>query len=336
MSETEQRAAIKFCVLLGKSFSETYELIQKAYLSDAYSRTRVYEWHKRFKDGRKSIESDPHPEKERIATSESMVNTARVIVLEDRRITLRELGDILGVSQTTAHTILRDYLHMRKVCARWIPRLLTPEQLEYRAFVCEQWKQRYSEEGDDFLKKIVTCDESWIHFYDPETKRQSQQWIGPNSPKPKKCKSIKSAQKVMILVFFDYQGIIYIHEVPEKQTITGKYYGEVIEKKLLPKLRKKRPNLIANGWLLHQDNASAHTSNFVKELFKRLDIETLPHPPYSPDLAKCDFWLFPNLKNHIRGTKFDSRKELMDAVIGYCNMVSRNGLEFVFRKWTER
>ncbi len=75
---------------------------------------------------------------------------------------------------------------MRKVCARWIPRLLTPEQLEYRAFVCEQWKQRYFEEGDDFLKKIITCDESWIHFYDPETKRQSQQWIGPNSPKPKK------------------------------------------------------------------------------------------------------------------------------------------------------
>jgi hypothetical protein len=78
-----------------------------------------------------------------------------------------------------------------------------------------------------------------IHFYDPETKRQSQQWIGPNSPKPKKCKSIKSAQKVMILVFFDYQGIIYIHEAPEKQAMTGKYYGEVIEKKVLPKLHNK-------------------------------------------------------------------------------------------------
>jgi hypothetical protein len=69
MSETEQRASIKFCVLLGKSFSETLELIKKDYLSDAYSITRVYDWHKKFKDGRKSIESDPHPEKERIATS---------------------------------------------------------------------------------------------------------------------------------------------------------------------------------------------------------------------------------------------------------------------------
>ncbi len=87
---------------------------------------------------------------------------------------------------------------------------------------------------------------------------------------------------------------------------------------------------------MHQDNAPAQTSNFTKELFKRLGIKTLPHPPFSPDLAKCDFWLFPNLENHIRGTKFDNRKELMDTVIGYCNMVSKNGLEFVFRKWTER
>jgi hypothetical protein len=51
--------------------------------------------------------------------------------------------------------------------------------------------------------------------------------VGPNSPKPKKCRAVKSAQKVMILVFFNFRGIIYTHEVPEKQTITGRYYSEL-------------------------------------------------------------------------------------------------------------
>jgi histone-lysine N-methyltransferase SETMAR len=171
MSAIEQRAAITFFLLLKKSFSETFELIKNTYENDAYGRTQVYEWHKRFSNERKSLEDDPQLEKEKPTKSETLMNTARVIVLEDRRITIRELSDLLGISHWTGHETLRDYLHMRKVCARWIPRLLTPEQLEYWVFVCEQWKQRYSQDNI-FLKNLVTCDESWIHFYDPETKRQ--------------------------------------------------------------------------------------------------------------------------------------------------------------------
>jgi hypothetical protein len=99
---------------------------------------------------------------------------------------------------------------------------------------------------------------------------------------------------------------------------------------------EKIPNLIENGYLLHQDNAPAHTSNIALETFRKLNIEILSHPHYSSDLAKYDFWLFPNLKNRIKGRKFESRKEVMDTVIGYNNMVSKNYLEFVYRSWTGR
>ena len=62
----------------------------------------------------------------------------------------------------------------------------------------------------------------------------------------------------------------------------------------------------------------------------------LPHPPYSPDLAICDFWLFPNLKNNLRGVKFESREELRYAVDRQLREMSRDGLQHVYAAWIER
>jgi hypothetical protein len=57
---------------------------------------------------------------------------------------------------------------------------------------------------------------------------------------------------------------------------------------------------IAKTWFLHHDNASSHTSFAVREFLAQHNITTFPHPPYSPDLAPCDFFLFPKLKTHLK------------------------------------
>ena len=66
--------------------------------------------------------------------------------------------------------------------------------------------------------------------------------------------------------------------------------------------------------MLHHDNAPSHSSRMVMDTVNKLGVELLPHPPHSPDLAICDFWLFPNLKNRLRGNKYESREELRCAV----------------------
>ena len=106
----------------------------------------------------------------------------------------------------------------------------------------------------------------------------------------------RSAGKVMAIFFCDIQGIILNHFVPPKTTVTGNYNASVIKSDLLPAIKRKRPQLMRSGILLHHDNAPGHSSHIVLDTIKELDIEILPHPPYSPDLAICDFWLFPNLK----------------------------------------
>ncbi len=119
-------------------------------------------------------------------------------------------------------------LGMRRVCARWVPRLLSDEQIATRVNMSNDFLRRYSKDGSHFLKKIVTTDETWINLYEPETKIQSSAWRRPSSPPPKKAKTQASAGKVMFIMFFDSEGMILSHAVPRGQTVNGAYYAQVI------------------------------------------------------------------------------------------------------------
>ena len=72
------------------------------------------------------------------------------------------------------------------------------------------------------------------------------------------------------------------------------------------------------------------------EFMTKKRIKLLPHAPYSPDLAPCDFWLFPQLKTFLAKSKFDTKMELKAAVEGYMKEVSKNGLLFVMESWDKR
>ena len=141
----------------------------------------------------------------------------------------------------------------------------------------------------------MPCDESWIYCYDPETKRQSSKWKHAGSPRPKKARRSKSTHKLLIIPFFDSTDMIYMHWVPTGQTVNKEYYVEVLSD-FRKRFRRKRPALFKSGqWHFHQDNAPIHNSILVTDYLTKISIKTVPHRFYSPDLAPCDFWLFPKL-----------------------------------------
>jgi len=107
----------------------------------------------------------------------------------------------------------------------------------------------------------------------------------------------------MLIVFFDIQGTVKAEWVPSGQTVNWQYYVEVLTK-LREHVRRKRPELWRNGWILHQDNAPAHKALSVKQFLANKNITVFEHPPYSPDLAPCDFYLFPKIKSALNGTHF--------------------------------
>jgi hypothetical protein len=87
-----------------------------------------------------------------------------------------------------------------------------------------QLLQRYGSEGAEFLDSIVTCDETWVHYFTPESKRASKQWKHTHSPTPKKAKAIFSAGKIMATVFWDSKSIIHLDCLISQKTINAQYY----------------------------------------------------------------------------------------------------------------
>jgi len=120
-------------------------------------------------------------------------------------------------------------------------------------------------------------------------------------------KSAPSSQQHQVNAdhFFDILGIVHKEFIPPHQTVNGKFYCEVL-RRLRENVRRKQPEMWKNGdWLLHHDNAPAHISLVVREFLTKNDMTTVPHPVYSPDLAPCDFYVFP-MKLRLKGRRFIS------------------------------
>ena len=187
---------------------ETYQLLQQAFGEDAIGRTQVFDWFRRFKEGRTSVESDLRSGWPSASRNEEMIAKVRTIVRNNRRLTAREIADNCGISVRSCNAILTDDLHMKPVCAKFVPCLLTDDQREQSQKIAGDLLE-CSCEDVQFLKNIVTGDEPWVYGYDPETKQQSSQWKGPPSPRPKKGRQVRSKTKVMLLACFFILRVSY-------------------------------------------------------------------------------------------------------------------------------
>ncbi|GFS88083.1 protein GVQW3 [Trichonephila clavipes] len=234
----EQRIVVKFHFKLEKNATETYNLLKEVYGSEFLSRAQVFEWFKRFKDGRQDVEDDSRPG--RLSTSKTDENVERFasLIRSDRLLSIRAIAETVKIDKECVRQVLHDNLNMQKVCAKMVPKILTFEQQATRKNVCTDILDAIKNDPN-LLEKVITCDESRFFTYDPETKRQSMHWKTPTSPRAKKARMSESKFKAMMIVFFDIHGIVYLHWVPEGQTINQHYYLEVLGN-LRERIRKKR------------------------------------------------------------------------------------------------
>ena len=127
-------------------------------------------------------------------------------------------------------------------------------------------------------------------------------------PDPKR--QSKSTLKLLMIPFFDSTGLIYMHWVPTGQTVNKEYYVKVL-REFRKRFGWKRPAFFkSDQWHFQQDNAPVHYSILLTDYLTKMGIKTVPHPPYSPDLAPCDFCLFPKL----RGCRYETIEEMKEAV----------------------
>ena len=125
----------------------------------------------------------------------------------------------------------------------------------------------------------MTVDETWVHYYEPENKAQSRQWVGPGSLRPKKFKTQPSAGKVMATVFWDAKGVVMLDFLAKRSTITGVNYVNLLDQ-LRTAICEKRRGKLSKGVLLQQDNAKVHTCKVAMDAVECNGYKLIPHPAY--------------------------------------------------------
>lgn len=173
MEKNELRAVIKYLFLKKMSTKEIFSDIQQTLGNDALPYSTVAYWVAEFKRGRSSCKDDPRSGRPSTSITEENVKKVEKLVLDDRRITIKYLAKILKISFGSIQSILTDSLGFKKVSARWVPRMLTEENKNRRLEISKRNLEMFQRDSDQFCRRVVTMDETWVHHFDPETKRQS-------------------------------------------------------------------------------------------------------------------------------------------------------------------
>jgi len=147
-----------------------------------------------------SVEDHPHSGLLSTSRTDENVKKIREQIIEDCRYTIDETSEATGVSWSSCQRILTVDLNMRRVAAKFVPRLLTQDQKNTRLTLCLELKNQI-ESDPNFLSKVITGDDSWCYGYDPETKQASSQWKTPTSPRPKEARQVRSNVKTMLIFF---------------------------------------------------------------------------------------------------------------------------------------
>ncbi len=310
-----------------------FEALNAAYGHQCLHRKTVKFWFDAFVNGRTRIVDQDRDPKCRTGRSLANIQIIQRAIEADRTLTLATLHQQTKIPVHSIHRILTKDLQLRRRCARMVPASLTPNHLRQR-LECAQLMLCHLRRNAAVIKKIVTMDETWVYMYDPESKVQSSQWLAKGDARPTKPKMPRAIGKCMLLTFCDWKGMVY-HEFVHGQTINTALFIQILGR-FQQAMNRKRPGRHGR-YYLHMDNASPHTSRDTCLHLLFTGLRVLIHPPYSPDLAPSDFWLYPRLKHGLKGRWFANLDDLEDAVDEeIANISSHEYTECFTHKWPMR
>ena len=138
----------------------------------------------------------------------------------------------------------------------------------------------------------------------------------------------------MFVVFFRTTGSAFIHMIESRNSITGAYYKNNCLKPLFDNIRRQRPKSGLHAIKMHHDNARVHQTKHIQIFLQEQGVMVMAHPPYSPDLAPSDFWLFGYLKRQL--DSYSDSKSLQQAATKTIRAIPQDEYRKTFNKWIER
>ena len=296
---------------------------------EALSLRTVERWVHAFKDGDESVSDNAcsgHPCK---AVMSEKIAKADDFISNNPHITTTELASQVGISRERITHILRNELGFHKVCAKWVPHKLSEDNKRLRVEVSKELLETLKEGYNN----IITGDETWIYFFTISSKEANKVWVEKGENRPQIVRTAQNSKKRMFCIFYTIDGVIARIVVKKGHTVTGKLYANSILPEVFSNFMKKRGRTSVRDVMLHHDNAAPHKSAVVMEYLRKEWIKLLPHPPYSPDIAPCDFFLFPQIKKELKGKSFNNVKNLARAIQAVVESIPKANYEKSFQSW---
>ena len=208
------RDVLLFAFNSKKSAADAHRMLVETYGEAAISERTCREWFRRFKDGNFNVEDKERPgQVHKFEDAELMA-----LLEEDACQTQQELAKSLGVTQQCISHRLQTLGMIQKV-GNWVPHELIPRDIERRLCTCEQLLQR--QKRKNFLHRIVTGDEKWIHYDNPKRRKS---WGLPGHASTSQSKPNIHASKIMLCIWWDQLGVVYYELLSPSKTITGTVY----------------------------------------------------------------------------------------------------------------
>ena len=331
--EFPTKTHIRHCLLyefnLGRNATEAANNLRGAYGDKGPSVRECQRWFERFRNGDFSVEDKPrsgHPQK---VDNEVL----RTLIESNPKQSLEEMSVELKCDRST---IWRHLKQIGKVfrAGVWIPHELTDSQRSNRIMICSSLLFRHNE--CPFLERIVTSDEKWVCYENPE---RGFQWIDPGQTPLPTAKPGLHPKKAMLCIWWDYQGVIWFDVLEMGQTVTADLYCRQLDR-LSAELKIKRPSLVnREKVILLHDNAKPHTAKVTLKKIKELKYEVLPHPPYSCDIAPSDYHLFRSLQHHLKGKKYADNEGIKNDLDQFFAKKEPSffskGIEDLVTKWAQ-
>lgn len=327
------RTMIFYDFRCGLTQQQSIERLFSAFGDEAPSKTTVYRWFTEFQLGRSSLGHGSGAGRPKTAVTPENIEAVQKLIEEDRHITYQEIQTCLGIGGSQVRKILNEELWVRKLISRWVPHNLTPEQKAARVTWCTETLRRFNGGTSNHVYNIVSGDETWIYSYEPDSKLQSTVWSFLNELKPTKVTRSRSTTKKMVASFVAKSGHVGTICLEDRRTVNAEWYTTICLPEVIAELRKTNKN---RRVILHHDNASSHTARRTIEYLEGNKIDLMDHPPYSPDLSPNDFFTFPKIKEKLRGQRFQSPEEAVEAYKMAILNTPTSEWNKCFNNWFER
>lgn len=329
--EEHLRHLLLFCYNSGKSAAVASRFICSVYGDSFIAERTSQKWFQRFKENQFELKDNPRSGRPSITDDDRLEDILRT----DQRQTLRELAVQMNCSPQTVSNHLHSLGKVQKFGA-WIPHQLTEPNKKHRLNVCASLLARYrrtQQQHRPFLSLIITGDEKWCLYANI---KQRKAWVNKGDKAPNRVRPERHPKKLMLCVWWSIEGLIHKEILSKNETITSEKYCQQLGR-LYATMKTRRPN--HNEVIFHHDNARPHSARLTKKLLDDFGWEVLDHPPYSPDIAASDFYLFRCLQNDLQGIRFDDEKEFGVWIDNWFLKKDKNffkkGIEKLPERWAQ-